>query len=371
MIPLFKVAMAPDAHEHVARVLASGHIAQGPEVDIFEAELAFVMRLGTDCKIVAVNSGTTAIHMALMLAGVRPDDDVAVSPITCAATIAPIVHLGARPLWIDVDPKTGLMDPGSLNWRLTSKTSAIIAIDWAGTPCDYAAIHEAAGGIPVIEDAAHAMLARLPDGLPLGTLCDSHSHYVCHSLQAIKHLTTGDGGILITPPDQIERARRMRWFGLDRTKPREQHEIDEVGGKWHMNDIAAAIGRANMQLLPNTLMRHKANAKRYCDAFGSLAERGLAQSWNPGSSWWMYTLIIDGDRGEFIKHMAEWGVEVSQVHRRNDQQPAFRRAAGWQRELPGVDLFASRQINIPCGSWLSDVDVDHVIEAVSRWCKRG
>lgn len=369
MIPLFKVLMAPEASAHVASVLRSGHIAQGPIVDKFENELA--KALGSN-RPVTVNSGTSAIHLALVLAGVRPGDDVAVTPMTCAATILPILHLGARPLWIDVDERTGLMDPNSLDWRLTKNTSAIVAVDWAGVACDYDRIHAAADGIPVIEDAAHAFMARdTGRDASIAQLPEHHAHFVCYSFQAIKHLTTGDGGALIAPLEHSARAARLRWFGFDRTSSKDfrcAQDLDEAGFKFHMNDIAASIGLANLPHAIEAVETHRKHAQRYYEALTCLAPRVLAQPWHWGASWWIYTLLVD-DRDKFQAFMRERGVETSQVHRRNDEHPVFKRAAGWHRELTGLNAFASRQVNIPVGWWLTNQGVEHVIDAVTDYAK--
>lgn len=365
MIPLFKVLMTPEAAGYVANVLGSGHIAQGPRVDEFEHELAKAMVIPAD-NVVTVNSGTSAIHLALVLAGVKPGDDVAVTPMTCAATIAPIVHLGARPLWIDIDPETGLMDPQSLHWRLTSNTTAVVAVDWAGKLCDYDAIHGAAIGLPVIQDAAHAFLARDSNNQSISRRAIVHDeHFVCYSFQAIKHLTTGDGGALICHSKHAERARKLRWFGFDRRSSSDfrcAQNLDEAGYKFHMNDIAAAIGLANLPEAIECVQRHRDNAQALCEMLAGLAHVWVPE-WDPGSSWWIFPLLVE-KRDAFIAHMKHRGIEASQVHRRNDAHTVFHRAAGWHRELTNLNSFAARQVNIPCGWWLSMQDIAEIVEAV-------
>lgn len=365
--------MSDSAAMSIARVLSSGHIAQGPVVDDFELKLATAMSLAPGQRVVTVNSGTSAIHLALVLAGVKPGDRVAVSPMTCAASIVPILHLGAHPLWIDVDPKTGLMDPASLQWRLTSDTTAIIAIDWAGVPCDYGALHAAANGIPIIQDAAHALFARDVAGIGIGLLPDAYkNHYVCHSFQAIKHLTTGDGGCLIVPREQDDLARRLRWFGFDRTISKDfrcAQELEVAGYKFQMNDVAAAMGVANITEAIWSLYRARAHAKLYCDAFAECRpSRVTAPAWVPGASWWLYTLLVD-DRPAFQEFMRDRGIETSQVHRRNDEHPVFQRALKNQvyRPLAGLDLFAKHQVSIPVHCGLIPHEVQQIIAAVSEY----
>jgi len=374
MIPLFKVRMSEHALAAVSRVFSSGHIAQGPVVDQFEAALA--KELGcSPGHVVTVNSGTSAIHLGLVLAGVGPGDTVAVSPMTCAASIVPILHLGAHPLWIDVDPETGNMDPASLHWRLRSDTKAIIAVDWAGRPCDYDAIHEAANGIPVIEDAAHAYLARDVRDTAIVYQIALHAHFIAHSFQAIKHLTTGDGGALIVPSALAHDARKLRWFGFDRTSSKDfrcAQDLDVAGYKMHMNDIAAAIGLANIDGARDSVLVQRVNAKIYDDAFKKLEpERVARPPWDAGASWWLYTLRVD-DRDKFQVFMHERGIETSQVHRRNDEHPVFRRAAneaGYHRPLENLNIFARRQVAIPVHWALTADEINRIIEAVVSYAR--
>jgi dTDP-4-amino-4,6-dideoxygalactose transaminase len=382
-IPLFKVRMSAEAPKAVARVLTSGHIAQGPEVDQFELELEYALKVGDGGDVVTVNSGTSAIHLALQLAGVRPGDGVLVTPMTCAATIAPIVHLGAEPVWVDIDPITGLVDPESiadardrdgLNYNMLK---AAVCVDWAGVPCDINALRRVLPGrMPIIEDAAHAMLAhRYKEGVvqgQLGSYCARDNLYVCYSLQAIKHLTSGDGGIVVCPtPGTTVRARKLRWFGLDRTSSKDfraAQDIEEPGYKFHMNDVAAAIGRANLPGLRDAVLAHNENARLLRGALIDLAPRITTAPHHYGASYWVYTVITEGpeQRASLERHLKERGIGCSQVHRRNDHQPAFARVAT-PAKLPGVDAFSSRQLAIPCGWWLALEDLDRIIDAVRKW----
>jgi len=342
-IPLFRVAMDPVAGELVARVLESGYIGQGPKVDEFEK--ALVPWVGSTP--LTTNSATSALTLALKLAGVGPAAHVIMTPMTCSATNIPILNLGAEPLFADIDPRTGLIDPYSveqlvLKYRMTVK--AIMAVDWGGTPCDYNALLRVSDGIPIIEDAAHAFGAWYNER-QVGTLVD----YTAFSFQAIKHLTTGDGGALVVPESQRKRARDMRWFGIDRDDPtvqfRGETDITEAGYKFHMNDIAATIGLANLRLIDGVLRRHRANAAVYGEQLDDRFSR-TSPLYDHESSWWMYTVLLPSrlERDDFRAWMGANGVTVSQVHWRNDDLSIFRR---WKRELPGVDEFASRMICLP------------------------
>lgn len=344
MIPLFKVAMSPEAPARVAEVLQSGYIGQGELVEQFEAALQQLLDLSAPP--LTTNSCTSAIDLALHLIGVGPGDEVITTPVTCTATNSPIVRRGAIPVWADVDPLTGLIDPASVAQQLARhpQTKAIMAVDWGGALCDYAALK--VFGLPVIQDAAHSLTAGIG------------GDYVCWSFQAIKHLTTGDGGALWCPPEQLERARLLRWYGLDRRSKADfrcAQNIREVGYKYHMNDIAAAIGLANIGATDAHIWAHCFNATEYDEAFGR--PRDIR------SDHWLYTLLVE-DRAGFIAHMAERGIACSPVHARNDTHDAFRFPNG---PLPGVDHFASRNVAIPVGWWLTPEDRRQVIEAVQAW----
>ena len=366
MIPLFKVNMAPEAASAVARVLASGQVAQGPEVDAFEQDVCRALGAAYD-SLVTVNSCTSALHLAFHMIGLGPGDLALVTPMTCAATVAALVQTGARPFWCDVDPVSGLIDPVCVEQivkDLRGGIKAVVAVDWGGQSCDYDALRAAAPGIPIVEDAAHAFGATR-NGIPIA---QSGGDYVCWSLQAIKHLTTGDGGILQTPPDQTERARRLRWFGYDRrawASFRFEQKLGESGFKYHMNDIAAAIGRANLPLALDAVEKHRLNASIYDSALAGIrgVERPPASK---DSAWWLYTLRV-ADRPSFMAWMREHGVETSPVHLRCDLHPAFQRHAVWPTAMPGLDAFAEHEVAIPVGWWLEIDDLTRIIAAVEAW----
>jgi dTDP-4-amino-4,6-dideoxygalactose transaminase len=370
-IPLFKVYMSPLAHEWVKEVLYSGHIAQGKMVDRFEGELQKLLRIDADQEILTVNSCTSALDMALHLCGVGPGDEVITTAQTCTATNGGIVHRGARPVWADIHPITGLVDPKSVDSLLSPRTKAIMVVDWGGRPCDYDALHEIGDrhGVPVIQDAAHSFMTRY-HGVPIG---GRGGDYICWSFQAIKTLTTGDGGALLVPPGQTERARLLRWYGLDRRSSmsfRCAQNIQEIGYKYHMNDIAAAIGLANLRDMDDLIGAQRSHARLYCDALSGL-RRVKVPFYDEGSSWFLYTISVD-DRASFEKHMAERGIETSQAHARNDRHDAFAKAAGAQTQpRPGQDYFSEHQVSIPVGWWLATTPgaLTRICDAVIEWDK--
>jgi len=356
-IPLFKVRMSMAAHESVGAVLKSGYIAEGPKVVAFEQELG--KRFEND-SLVVVNSATSALHLAMHLIGIGPGDEVITTAQTCIATNVAILHFGATPVFVDVDPLTGNICAQDVEDNLTAKTKAIIAVDWGGRPCDYRALRS--HGLPVIEDAAHA-LGTTYDG---GHVAQKGGDYVVFSFQAIKHLTCGDGGALVVPRDQLERARKLRWFGLDRqTKMRFRfaQDVAEVGYKFHLNDIHAAIGLANLPGTEDALIKHRENAYRLHQALKDCAGITVPK-YDARSSYWLFTILVN-DPIDFIDKMAEKGIECSPAHTRNDVNTAFQ-GARKSKKLEGLEHFSKHQVSIPVGWWLTQNDIRLIVDA-AKW----
>ena len=356
-ISLFKVLMSDDVSEFIAETIRSGVITEGPRVQAFERELSGML----GGPVLTVNSGTAALHLAAILLDLGPGDEVISTPITCAATNLALLHAGATIVWADVDPTTGLIDPRSVVEKITPRTKAVMAVDWGGRVCDSMLV-AAAAGLPVIEDAAHAFGAERSSELP---------STVCWSFQAIKHLTTGDGGGLYVRDEVLrEKARRLRWFGIDRLLPGPNIDkpIVEAGYKYHMNDLDASIGLANLSLARAAVDAHRTNAAWYFEALKDVVGIRLPPK-DPKSAWWLYTILLepDGRQREFVEFMAARGVECSRVHSRNDAHPLFQKYVS--SALPGVDYFDMHQVAIPVGWWVGDTERSRVAEAVHDWSK--
>lgn len=362
-IPLFKVFMPESVLEPLREVLFSGYIGEGPRVAEFERRLS--PWFGSE-NVLALNSGTAAIHLALRLAGVGFGDEVISTPMTCVATNVPVLAAGARVVWADIDPWTGNMDPADVARKISSRTKAIIPVHWSGYPCDLDALNKIAAdhGLKVIEDACHAFGATYR-GLPVG----SHSDFVCFSFQAIKEMTTVDGGSLVCRSEtDYDRGRLLRWYGIDRKANRKdfrcEEDIKEYGYKYHMNDVAAVIGMEQLKYVEANLAKALANAERYDHAFRDLQAAGMLRyNHSRRSAYWLYNLRVK-NRGEFIERMREAGIVVSQVHARNDKHTMFRE---FRVDLPGVDEFSSEQICIPVGWWLTEEEVTYIIDAITEF----
>lgn len=355
MIPLFKVSMSPDAAVRAKEVLESGYVGQGPVVEEFEKVLQEAF--DSPVKPLTTSTGTHALDLCYHLLGIGSSSEAICTPVTCSATVTQLVTRGARIVWADVDPHTGLIDPLDVEKKLSHRTRAIVAVDWGGRLCDYVMLKSVAEGVPVIQDAAHSFL---------GNGC-GRGDYIMHSFQAIKHLTTVDGGCLIVPESQYKRAKLLRWYGLDReisNSFRCAQTIREVGYKYHMNDLCAAIGLANLKLGKENVKACRANAFWYEKTIDD-SEKVRKPPWDEGSSWWLYTLLVD-DQRSFIEHMKLHGIAASPVHARCDKHPEMQFYSG---DLPGVDHFASHEVCIPVGWWLTDTDKDQIAHAVREYGK--
>ena len=372
MIPLFKVHTPANVGKKIQEVFDSGFITEGQYSDEFEEKIQNF--LGTNTALL-VNSGTSSLSLAYHLCDVGPGDEVITSPMTCMATNAPIVTRGAKIVWADIDPTTGNICPKDVANKVTSKTKAIVGVHWAGQPFDvdslmgfnrtvpvedYPATYTE--HIPVIEDSAHALGATYKGRLA-GTLGD----YGCFSFQAIKHLTTADGGLLWCKDEsQFNRAKKLRWFGLDRKYrgPKWEQDILECGYKFHMNNINAVIGLLQMKSIDWIIAEHKKNSDFYDKHISNGKVKLLRRPAESESSCWIYSLLVD-DVKSFKNHMERNGVMCDAVHVRNDVYSVFSKFK--DNNLPGVDEFTDQMINIPVGWWLSPEDRNNIVSLVNEY----
>ena len=357
----FHTHVAPDALDAVRATLESTRLSEGVRVKAFEEALA--QQLGL-VRPAAVNSGTSALHLALLVAGVGAGDEVILPAQTFIATGLSILMCNAKPVFADIDPTTGNLSPEGFAAAITPRTKAVMPVHWGGLPCDMDEINAIAArhGIAVVEDAAHALGATYR-GRPVGAL----SRFTAFSFQAIKHLTTGDGGaIACTDPDDAREVFRRRWFGIDRASSpvselgERDYDLHDVGYKYHLNDYCAALGLANLQGLPDRLARRRAIVARYAAALADVP--GLTLHARPAdreSAWWLYGMRVER-RLDFVRALKDRGVPTSVCHLRIDANRVF----GGPFDLPHTAAFDAVQINLPVHEGLTDADVAQVIAAV-------
>jgi len=365
-IPLFTVFMSADVDKPLLDVLHSGYIGQGPKVDELEKYLANLFGFK---NILTLNSGTSALHLALRLAGVKPGDEVISTPMTCTATNMPILANGGKIVWADVDPHSGLIDPLDVERKITKKTKAIMCVDWGGLPCHLDELMRIGSkyGLKVIEDSAHALGATYK-GRKVGTVAD----FTCFSLQAIKHITSVDGGLLFMKDTQdYKNGKLLRWYGIDRESDRKDFRCEENildwGYKFHMNDINATIALHQFPHLDRIIGAHRANAdffhKQLPDEFD-----WQTVSYHCESSYWLFTIMLKNKetRLNYMKFMKSQGISVSQVHSRNDTHTVFKDS---QCILPGVEEFYDCMVCIPVHSGLTQYDLNRIVNASQDFVK--
>jgi perosamine synthetase len=353
-IVLFHPHIPENAINIVQQTLRTRWIGQGPKVDEFE--LQFGNKFAEGGVAVAVGSGTDALHLSYILAGIKAGDEVIAPVFTCTATNIPLLYERAVVRFADVQPGTLNMDPEHVKQLVNEKTKAIVCVHYGGLPCDMKELGEIAAtwGIPIIEDAAHALGATY-HGKPIGSISD----FTMFSFQAIKHITTGDGGMLILKDETLkDKAHRIRWFGIDRTAKQMGHwenDIKEVGYKYQMNDIAAAMGLAALEEFDQISALRKNLFKKYSELL-----RGVPGVQFVGDGYtdrehaaWLCTIIVD-NRFELQTKLREHHIESNQVHYRNDRYTIF---GGRRDNLPNMDAVEDKYLVLPLHT---KMNVDHV-----------
>jgi perosamine synthetase len=359
-VSLVKVAMPPRERlmPELETVLYSGMIAEGEHVYQFEERFADVFGLR---NAVATSSGTAALHLALLLADVKPGDEVITTSMTAEPTNTTILQAGAIPVFGDAEVGSGNLDPLDVATLITSSTRALIVVHYAGYPARMREFRRLADehGVVLIEDCAHALGSRV-ESAPIGTI----GNFAIFSFQAIKHMTTVDGGV-ITMRDEalIPRARRLRWFGLVKGAARTEVDISECGYKYNMNNVAAVIGKAQLEDIRDRLASHVENG-RYFDKELSRIPGLCPASISPGAepSYWIYTLLSD-ESDNVLRCLADIGVAASKLHRPNHLHSVF---APYRRPLPGVDVFYRKLVHVPCGWWVTQMDRECIVNALRR-----
>ena len=360
----FNVRISERSLELVNQVLQSDWIGEGPMAAEFEHQLAERMGL---INPVTVNSGTAALHLALVIAGIGPCDEVIVPPQTFVATAMVVQQCGAIPVFADIDPQTGNISAADILKRITNRTKAIIPVHYGGLPCDMAEIGAVskAYNLTVIEDAAHALGATY-HGEPIGSI----SRFTCFSFQAIKQITCGDGGALCCrDSDDAAEAFRRRWFGIDRLNSKTTplgdrcYDITEVGYKYHLNDIASAIGLGNLEGYGERLKLRQQIGEFYRDKLHSIRGLELLRVDDDRQhAYWLFTILVE-KRPDFIRALKARDIPASVSMLRIDKNSIF---GGKRSDLPGMDYFDAHQVSIPIHEDLTLEDLGLIVEAIRR-----
>ena len=372
-LPFAAPLLGDEEIEEVVHCLRSGWLTTGHKVKQFERE--FGEFIGAKHAL-AVNSCTAALHLALEAVGVGPGDEVITTTHTFTATAEVARYLGADVRLVDIDPATLNIDPAEIQRRLSPRTKAILPVHFAGQACDLDAIAEVArgAGVPVIEDAAHAIPTRYK-GRMVGTLSD----VTCFSFYATKNVTTGEGGMVVTDRDDImERMRLMHLHGMSRDAWKRytqngswSYEILAPGFKYNLTDIAAAIGIHQLRKCHAFHRRRLGIADQYDAAFAGLPGISIPRVEDREShGWHLYVIQIDPerltiDRDAFIDRLIARNIGVSVHFIPLHVHPYYRERYALQpSDFPNAWAAYERIVSLPIYAKMTDDDVRHVIDAV-------
>jgi perosamine synthetase len=370
MIPVMRPWLGAEEAAAAAEVVSSGWVAQGPRVAAFEE--AFASAIGAD-HAVAVSSCTAALHLALVTVGIGPGDEVVVPSLSFIATANAVRYVGAVPVFADVDEATQNLTPATVEPCLTPRTRVVILVDQAGVPADIDAMRElcAPRGITVVDDAACAV-GSVYRGRPVGARAD----LAAFSFHPRKLLTTGEGGILVTPDaDVAARLRRLREHGMDLSaaarhasrQPVIEHYL-ELGFNFRMTDIQAAIGLVQLSKLGRLIARRRELAQRYQQLLADIPNiRTIRDPGYGTTNYQSFWVLLPDDfpvsRDELVQRLAEAGVSARRGIMAAHLEPAYLGVA--QRSLPVTERLTARTLILPLFHDLTEAEQDIVVSVIA------
>lgn len=374
LLPYGRQSVDEDDIQAVAEVLRSAWLTTGPKVGEFEE--MFAVRVGA-AHAVSFSSGTAALHGAAFAAALKAGDEAITSPMTFAATANCVLYQGATPVFADVCDDTLNLDPQRVVERINPKTKAILPVDYAGHPADLKALLEIAAerGLVMIEDACHALGAEYR-GRPIGSIADM----TVFSFHPVKHLTTGEGGMVTTSNAGFaETLRRFRNHGISSDARQRQsaaqwhYEMVLLGFNYRLTDVACALGLGQMKKLETNLARRREIAAKYFAAFRDLpgvTPPHVREEVNP--AWHLYPIRIDpanlrADRAQVFRALRAENIGVNVHYIPVHRHPYYRDRFGYRGgEYPVAEEAYERLISLPMFHGMADQDVEDVIAAVRK-----
>ena len=348
------------------KTLSTRWIGQGPMVDKFEKKFSDIFLGGKEC--VSTGSGTDAIHLAYLLAGIKKNDEVITPVFTCTATNIPLLYIGAKIKFADVDPKTMNICIASLKKLISKKTKAIVCVHYGGIPCDMSEIRKLAKKykVKVIEDAAQALGAEY-NNKKIGDISD----FTTFSFQAIKHITTGDGGMLcIKDSKLVDVAKRMRWFGIDRKKKQLgvwENDVKEIGYKYQLTDLGASIGYQGLldfkKILSHRIKINDIYLKNLSKNPNIICIHDHDRKKKPAA--WLFT-ILTKKKDYLQKKLREKNIETNQVHFRNDKYSIFKKFTKNQN-YKNMDKIEDQYLVLPIHTKVSTKDAEYICKLINSY----
>jgi len=378
-VPFHKPYLTEKDITNVIEVLKSGWTTMGPKTIEFETQFGEYIGAG---KTITMNSCTACLHLALLVLGVGPGDEVIVPTNTFTSTAEVVTYLDAKPVLVDVNRDTQNMDVEDFERSITAKTKAVIPVHFAGQPCDMNEILSIARehNLKVIEDAAHA-LPSWYKGCRIGTLGD----ITCFSFYATKTLAMGEGGAATTENDAwAERMKILRLHGISKDAWKRYsrsgswyYEVVEAGYKYNMTDIQAALGLAQLEKIDWMNERRNSIAERYTQNFRDLKEITVPViNSDRSSAWHLYVIKLNLetlrlDRSAFIESLKEKWIGTSVHFIPLHRHPYYRKAFNYTSHcFPNSEWNYQRVVSLPIFPGMTDIKVDYVIENVIELCKR-
>ena len=370
MIPVFRPSMGEEEIRAIEEVLNSGWIGLGPKTKQFEEE--FAKYIGVK-HAVAVNSATAALHLSLVSLDINAGE-VIVPAITFVSTALAANYVGAKPVFADVEEDTLNISVENIKKKITNKTKAIIPVHYGGYPCKMDEINELAEkhDIKVIEDASHAC-GSVYKGKKAGALADLG----CFSFHAVKNLATGDGGMITTNNEKIkEKLHRLRWCGItkdtfSRTKKNYSwyYEVPEIGFKYHMNDITAAIGLVQLKKLEQNNEKRRRIVKQYNEVFSKTSWIEVPKE-EPNTKSAMHNYVIKvketKDRDNLIEYLAKKEISASVHYMPLHLHPIYRQ---YKAKVPVAEKVWKRLVTLPLYPDMTEEETEKVIDAVKNFKK--
>jgi dTDP-4-amino-4,6-dideoxygalactose transaminase len=366
--------------QEVVSTMKTGWLGTGPKVMRFENE--FKGYKGSDHAI-AVNSCTAGLHLSILAASLKPGDEVITTPMTFCATVNAIIHAGATPVLADIDPLTMNIDPAKVEAKITSKTKAILPVHFAGRPCDMDALCKIADrhNLKLIEDCAHAIETEYK-GRKAGTFGD----FGCFSFYVTKNITTGEGGMILSrKQEDADRLKILALHGMSKDAWKrfgdsgyKHYQVVEVGFKYNMMDLQAAIGIHQMERITPYWKRREQIWQRYNEAFADLP---ITLPSKPEAdtihAYHLYTILVDEatagiSRDDFLNAINAENIGVGVHYMSMAEHPVYQKMFGWQPEdYPNASYVGLRTVSLPISAKLTDADVDDVIAGVKKCLANG
>ena len=349
------------------KVFSGRWVGQGPLVD--KLEIIFSTKFANNMSSVAVGSGTDALHLAYILSGIKKGDEIICPVFTCTATNIPLLYIGAKIKFADVNPDTLNISIESVKNLITKKTKAIVFVNYAGLPCELNELNKIAkkNKLILIQDAAQSLGATYKK-----KSITSYADYTIFSFQAIKHVTSGDGGMLVLKNKNLaKKALRIRWFGIDRPKKQGgtwENDIKEVGYKYQMTDIGASILLESIKEFKKITAHRKKIFNTYLKNLSKNKKIKIVNSkGNFVHAHWIFTIILD--RKDFLqKKLRLKSIETNQVHFRNDKYSIFNKFVK-NRKFKNMDKVENKYLTLPIHTKMTVADAFKISNLINKIIK--